>query len=259
MPRTRNIKPGFFENEELTSLTPLERLLFAGLWCWADREGRLEDRPRRIKTQILAYEDRCDINKMLDNLQNSPGNFIARYEANGSKYIQINNFRKHQHCHVDEQKSVIPAPEMHRACTVLAPGNCDKSPEAISLTASSLHASSEVLVPPKSPKGDLEFPSELDSPQFREAWIDWEQHRKEKKKPITPTSRKRAMKRLAPLGIEMACHWINNAIAQGWQGIYDPSGKGLDPDKPVESVVLEEKDYHRYNPTTGIPEYMGNR
>ena len=51
MARARNIKPGFFLNEELGVLPPLVRILFAGLWCIADRDGRLEDRPKRIKME----------------------------------------------------------------------------------------------------------------------------------------------------------------------------------------------------------------
>jgi len=34
----------------------LARLLYPGLWMLADREGRLEDRPLRIKAEILPYD-----------------------------------------------------------------------------------------------------------------------------------------------------------------------------------------------------------
>ena len=61
MARSRNIKPGFFLNDDLAECEPLARLLFAGLWCIADREGRLEDRPKRIKIEVLPY-DNCDVN-----------------------------------------------------------------------------------------------------------------------------------------------------------------------------------------------------
>jgi hypothetical protein len=37
------------------------RLLFTGLWCLADREGRLEDRPAEIKAEIFSYDDNCAI------------------------------------------------------------------------------------------------------------------------------------------------------------------------------------------------------
>ena len=49
MARSRNIKPGFFKNEDLLDLPYEYRLLFVGLWTLADREGYLEDRPKRIR------------------------------------------------------------------------------------------------------------------------------------------------------------------------------------------------------------------
>ena len=112
--RSRNIKPGFFKNENLAELPPESRLLFIGLWCMADREGRLEDRPKRIKIELFAY-DELDINNLLDLLQQE--DFIKRYEINSKKYIQINNFTKHQMPHHKEVASEIPAPEGYAQIT----------------------------------------------------------------------------------------------------------------------------------------------
>ena len=64
--RARNLKPGFFKNEDLAELPFEGRLLFAGLWCLADREGRLEDRPKRIKAEIFAF-DSVDVDKLLSS------------------------------------------------------------------------------------------------------------------------------------------------------------------------------------------------
>jgi len=105
MARARNLKPSFFTNEELATLSPFARLLFAGLWCHADRDGRLEDRPLRLKVSILPYDDQS-VDQLLTDLQR--GNFLVRYEADGKKYIQINTFKKHQNPHKQEQPSVIP-------------------------------------------------------------------------------------------------------------------------------------------------------
>jgi DnaD/phage-associated family protein len=107
MARSRNIKPGFFLNDELAECEPLARLLFAGLWCIADREGRLEDRPKRIKAEILPYDD-CDIDQLLNQL--AQHGFILRYEIDGCQYIQIVNFSKHQNPHYKESESIIPSP-----------------------------------------------------------------------------------------------------------------------------------------------------
>lgn len=105
--RTRNIKPDFFSDDELADIEPLGRLLFAGLWCAADREGRLKDRPKKLKAVLLPY-DECSCDTLLDALQQRE--FIQRYTVNGCQYIQIVNFDKHQHPHVKEIPSTIPPP-----------------------------------------------------------------------------------------------------------------------------------------------------
>lgn len=125
MPRMRTLKPGFFTNEHLCELEPLARLLFAGLWCWADREGRLEDRPKRIKIEVLPCDD-CDVDTLLDQL--AAAGFIERYAVEGKPLIQVVNFRRHQNPHVKEAASTIPAPCSHRADTVLAPDQNGASP-----------------------------------------------------------------------------------------------------------------------------------
>ena len=105
MARMRTIKPSFFCNEELLSMSPTVRLLFIGLWTIADRRGRLEDRPVRIKIQVLPVDD-CDVDDALTQLQEK--DLLIRYEVEGARYIQILNFEKHQIPHVRETESVIP-------------------------------------------------------------------------------------------------------------------------------------------------------
>lgn len=106
MSRSRNIKPGFFQNEDLAELPFEYRILFQGLWCEADREGRLEDRPKRLKAAIFPY-DNVDVDAGLASL--AAAGFIVRYEAEGKRYIQTLNFVKHQNPHKKEAASVIPA------------------------------------------------------------------------------------------------------------------------------------------------------
>ena len=93
MARSRNIKPGFFLNDELAEVEPLGRLLFAGLWTVADREGRLRDSPKKIKACVLPYDD-CDIDKLLNDLWGR--RFITRYSVDGEGYIAVLNWKKHQ-------------------------------------------------------------------------------------------------------------------------------------------------------------------
>lgn len=106
--RARNIKPDFFKNPELAELPAEVQLLFAGLWMMADREGRLEDRPNKIKGEIFPFKD-VDVDAGLSQLFHSPEQFIIRYQVAGKNYIQITNFTEHQNPHRNEKPSEIPA------------------------------------------------------------------------------------------------------------------------------------------------------
>lgn len=125
MARARNIKPGFFSNDALAELPALTRLLFAGLWTIADRSGRLEDRPKKIKAEVLPY-DAANIDKMLGDLQSA--GFLVRYEAEGKRYLQVTKFEKHQNPHKNEAESTIPAPEQHSTSTVQEPTKAGTTP-----------------------------------------------------------------------------------------------------------------------------------
>lgn len=144
MARSRNIKPGFFKNEQLADCSPLSRLLFAGLWCLADREGRLEDRPKRIRAEILPYDD-GSVDEMLDELHNN--GFINRYANDGQGFIQVVNFLKHQNPHCKEQASLIPAPDKYGASTVQEQDNNQKSIEQARLIPDSLNLIPDSLKP----------------------------------------------------------------------------------------------------------------
>lgn len=127
MARARNIKPSIMDNEELAELDPLTRLLFIYLWMLADREGRLEDRPKRIAAQALSYDRQADVNAMLNSL--NAGGFILRYKANGLDLIQIVAFEKHQNPHIRESASELPPPKP--GTTKARPRQClgdDKAP-----------------------------------------------------------------------------------------------------------------------------------
>jgi hypothetical protein len=106
--RSRNIKPGIFKNEILGVADPLLTLLFAGLWLLADREGRLEDRPQRIKAEVFPYRDNLDIHRYLTELERI--GFVQRYKVGELVLIQVLNFTKHQNPHHTEKKSELPAP-----------------------------------------------------------------------------------------------------------------------------------------------------
>lgn len=155
--RARNIKPGFFMNDDLAEGGPSAQILFAGLWCLADREGKLEDKPKKIKAQVFPYYDPeqfggKDIEALINFLDQSK--FIIRYEVDGSNYIKILKFSDHQRPHTNESISTIPEPLATMVESTCHHGEklCEPNTQALrsdSLIPDSLIPDSSVLIPKK--------------------------------------------------------------------------------------------------------------
>lgn len=149
--RARNLKPGFFRSAQVLECSPITRVLFAGLWCMADREGRLEDRPRQIQLEVLQA-DEVDVNALLNELVKA--GLIARYSVNKQKLIQVIEFKRHQYPHKNEIASRLPPPPIDSSATpvqalerssayqvqtpVHVPESVQPRPEVARLTPSSL-------------------------------------------------------------------------------------------------------------------------
>lgn len=160
---------------------PLYTLLFEGLWILADRAGRLEDRPLRIKAEVFPYRD-ANVDAMLAWLVSSE--FILRYLVDGKRYIQILNFAKHQNPHKNETESDIPSPEGADA----APEEIGTASESIgsaradSLSTDSL--STDSLKEGARKRAPLpECPDDVE----QQVWSDFVALRKAKRAPVTQT------------------------------------------------------------------------
>jgi len=145
MARARNIKPAFFTSEQLAECEPLARLLFAGLWTVADRNGRLEDRPKRIKIEVLPYDD-CDCESLLKQLAGQ--GLIIRYDAEGQDIIEIPGFLRHQKPHLKEIPGKLPPQprqksDQHQPRSVPAPTKASTNPsDSLNPLTSSLNPDS---------------------------------------------------------------------------------------------------------------------
>lgn len=140
MPRARNIKPALFKNELLGQADPLLTILFIGLWTLADRDGKLEDRPLRIKAEIFPYRDLPDFNGYLTELERL--DFIHRYTAQNMSIIHIKNFSLHQHPHRTEKLSDLPGSPDETGLTCKEPLNNGEVTEAARLIPDSSNTDS---------------------------------------------------------------------------------------------------------------------
>lgn len=161
MARVRLLKPGFFTNDLLAEVPPLGRLLFAGLWTICDREGRLEDRPKRIKAEILPF-DNANVDRLLEELASL--GFIERYESGGQRLIQVVSFTRHQSPHPKEPASKLPA--MGQPVTSHLPDS--DSPLSSPAVNSNHYIPSDSSDPVSVTDGDDGTPSDELSPAVRE-------------------------------------------------------------------------------------------
>src|SRR5215467_6158640 len=107
--RARLLKPSIFTNEELCELGPYAVLLFQGLWTMADREGRLEFRPKRIHALVLPLFPDVNADSVESLLwQLAARHFILVYEVSEQRYIQITTWKRHQRPHPHESASELP-------------------------------------------------------------------------------------------------------------------------------------------------------
>lgn len=243
MARARNIKPGLFKNEILGVADPIYTLLFEGLWVLADREGRIEDRPLRIKAEIFPYRDGLSVDDMLNWLQ--ANGFIRRYVAQGKKCIVVCEFVKHQNPHKNESESELPSPEDGGA----NPEEIVSTPEFIgSAPADSL--SSDSLIPdplketaPRKRAATYSAPAVAKPDDVeQQTWADFLTLRKAKRAPVTQTLVEDARRECAKAAMTLE-NFLRVWCRRGSQGL---EAAWLKPDERSPPRVAQPASGGRY-------------
>jgi hypothetical protein len=109
MSRIRTVKPELFRHLPLFEAEEKYRLplrtAFIGLFTCCDRRGRFIWQPRRLKVDILPYDD-VEINDVLNALIQS--GFIKAYTVDGIVYGCIPTWKDHQYFNNKEHDSKLP-------------------------------------------------------------------------------------------------------------------------------------------------------
>lgn len=205
-------------DESLAECLPLARVLYMTLSTIADREGRLEDRPARIKAQLLPY-DKCDCSALLDNLVDKGQ--IVRFEAEGMRVIQIVRFKSEQNPHSKENESMLPG--LVATCR-------DKS----SLGSHALYKDknkeenkeekeeSQRETNPQAVTVEPIFPPNLDMEPVRDAWERWLAYKRAINKPYKlPRTQRQELKKWVDRGPERLIAAIDHSIDREWTGIFE--------------------------------------
>jgi len=184
--RARNIKPGFFTNEDLVECCYESRLLYIGLWMMVDCEGKMEYRPKQIKMKLFPADD-INVESCIAELRR--WSFIRLYHCDGIDYLDIPTFTRHQNPHHREKPKGYPDYSLGQALgqPEASPRQAWLNPESLILNPDpgSRNPESGTLNPdtskPHSAKSDTK-PFTYD-PDFEEWWNAFPvQRRKNKRK-----------------------------------------------------------------------------
>jgi len=105
--RIRTIKPEFFTDMKLREMEPVTVLFYAGLWCFADDEGRFVNDPPIIKAAIFPTRD-IDVVPMLREIEDK--RMIVRYSVEEKEYFYIRRWKKHQVINRKSKPKTPPPP-----------------------------------------------------------------------------------------------------------------------------------------------------
>lgn len=218
--RIRTIKPEFWKNEHLARLPEFTRLLAIGLLNYADDEGYFNANPSLIRGDLFPFlDDSKKVPTGITELSNL--GYLKLYNAaDGRTYGHVVKFTEHQWltkakeskikplCVVSEEAGIIPGMFSESSALDQGSGNKEqgtgKGESGAAVAAPSLPFSSE---------------------QFRNAWSDFEKHRREIKKPLRETSTKAVLAELKAMGELRAIAALKHTVAKGWQGIREPDAK----------------------------------
>lgn len=158
MARIRSIKPEFWSAEQIVECSPLARLLFIGMWNFADDNGVIPAKPKTLKMQIFPGDDETSesVQRLLDEL--SSNGLIIRYVVDGEPYFHITGWAKHQK--IDRPSSKYPLPPAKNADCSSAPRRALVEPHPPEGKGKEEEGKGEIPPTPLTPSSNLTASSE---------------------------------------------------------------------------------------------------
>lgn len=128
MARIRTVKPEFWTSEQIVECSPIARLLFIGLWNFADDNGVHSASVRRIRMEIFPADhfSDADIAQLIDELIQV--DLIAPYATPNGRFWAVTGWERHQKIERPTYRHPLPdgtigrmTDEIRRAITESSP------------------------------------------------------------------------------------------------------------------------------------------
>lgn len=108
MARIRSIKPEFWTSEQIAECSPNARLLFIGIWSFADDNGIHPYSVKRLKMEVFPADDftQADVAAMVEELVRA--DLLREYEVQGERFVQVTGWH---HQKIDQPTFKHPLPD----------------------------------------------------------------------------------------------------------------------------------------------------
>lgn len=248
MARIRTIKPEFWEDEKVAELPIEARLLFIGMWNFADDNGVFPDSTKWIKAKVFPYDTplRDHIVTTWVNLLVQNG-MLNRFEYEGKSFLIIRTFSEHQIIDKRYKRETIPLKSLpdaafkntttcsHSDHIVTTPQELERKGSGKEVEGSNARpgahadALTHTRTRTREQAGAREEEIELIMPwpgqKFSENWDLWKKFKREQFRfSYKKISEQAALKELAELSAgdeDVAIAIIHQSISKGWQGLFE--------------------------------------
>lgn len=217
----RILREGINSSSRVAQLDWAQEVFYRRLHSVVDDYGRTEALPQLLRARCYPLQTdkvrATDISRWIAACETA--GLLLSYTIEGKAYVELSDFRQKQ-----RTPSKHPAPPANAS-------KCRQMPANASLGVCGGVCVSEGEIA----AAGSELPEGLRTPAFESAWKDWEAHRAEKKKPITPTSRKEQIASLSEMGITRAVAALRHSIRNGYTGIFEDKPNGTHQRSNTES------------------------
>ncbi len=214
MPRSRMIKPEFWDDEKLATISRDARLTFIGMWTHSDDYGVVKGHPAWLKNKIYPYEEikQSEFQKWLNELEKLL--CILPFECEGEKYFYIRAFIKHQVINRPSQQRNPEPPQQIIDDSMNTHGVLTDETETETETETEKKPKKKA-----SGKPDFCLPPEIDE----QVWKEFVIMRKEIKAPLTNGAIKLTLEELEKIHIETGQDKndiLKQSIFKSWRGLF---------------------------------------
>ncbi len=158
--------------------------------------------------------------------------------------IEVTNFQEKQSIDKIEHQKDLNRKRVQKYRDKQKQLECNDVTENVTLRNEQIRLD-KIRVDKKRIDKEIKYPTSLNNSLFINKYGEWEQFRKELKKPLTPTSIKQQLKLLSKYSIQDAIYIIDKSIRNGYQGLFEPSKQELDKNKKHDKV--ERKPMQKAN------------